>query len=95
MPPTEDSAEPTDPEIDSKKHPNAVHFTEDEEPLEIETHKLTMSEILALVGKKPDKYYLVEKVGREQHQFRNPEQEIHIEEGAEFVAVALGPAPVS
>lgn len=72
-----------------------VHLTEDEEPLEIETHELTMSEILALVGKKPDKYYLVEKVGREQRQFREPDEEIHIKEGAEFIAVALGPAPVS
>ena len=53
--------------------PHPVHFTEDGEPLEIETNQLTMSEILALVGKKPDEWYLVEKHGREKIEFHDPE----------------------
>ena len=35
-------------------HGHPIRFTENGEPLEIETDSLTMSEILALVGKKPD-----------------------------------------
>jgi hypothetical protein len=76
-------------------HGHPVRFTEDGEPLEIETDSLTMSEILALVGKKPDEWYLVEKVGREQKTFRDPDQQITITEGAQFVSVFTGPTPVS
>ncbi len=78
-----------------KHHPHAVHFTEDGEPLEIETDSLTMSEILALVGKQPDQWYLVEKEGREQKVFRDPEEQIAIREGAKFITVFTGPTPVS
>jgi hypothetical protein len=78
--------EGTEPETDSKKHPNAVHFTVDGEPLEIETNSLKMSEILALVGKKPDQWYLVEKVGEEQRHFRDPDEDITVSDHAKFVA---------
>lgn len=86
---TPQAAEPVRPAA----HP--VRFTVDGEPLEIETDKLTMREILALVGKKPDEWYLVEKVGREQRVFRDPDQEIPIAEGAKFISVFIGPTPVS
>lgn len=76
-------------------HGHPVRFTEDGEPLEIETDSLTMSEILALVGKKPDEWYLVEKVGREQKTFRDPDQQITITEKAKFISVFTGPTPVS
>jgi hypothetical protein len=76
-------------------HPNAVHFKVDGEPVEIETNSLTMREILALVGKTPDQWYLVEKVGREQRQFRDPEESITITHGAKFVTVFIGPNPIS
>jgi hypothetical protein len=76
-------------------HSHSVHFTEDGEPLEIETDSLTMSEILALVGKKPDEWYLVEKIGREQKTFRDPDQQITITEKAKFISVFTGPTPVS
>jgi hypothetical protein len=75
--------------------PHPVRFTEDAEPLEIETDALTMSEILSLVGKTPDEWYLVEKRGRDQVPFRDPAQVISIHEGAKFVAVFTGPTPVS
>ena len=71
---------------EQKSHPNAVHFTVDGEPLEIETNSLTMSEILALVGKKPDQWYLVEKVGDEQRDFRDPDEDIMVSDHAKFVA---------
>ena len=80
---------------EQKKHPNAVHFTIDGEPVEIETDSLTMSQVLALVGKKPDEWYLVEKVGREQKKFEDPAQEVPISHGAKFVTVFTGPNPVS
>ncbi len=54
-----------------------------------------MSEILALVGKKPDEWYSVEKVGREQKTFRDPDQQITITEKAKFISVFTGPTPVS
>ena len=73
----------------------AVQFTEDGEPLEIETGSLTMLEILALVGKAPDHWYLVEKQGRERIEFRDPSSVIEIREGAKFVTVFTGPTPVS
>lgn len=78
-------------------HPDhhAVRFTEDGEPLEIETGSLTMAEILALVGKKPDEWYLVEKQGRERLEFRDPSAVVEIREGAKFVTVFTGPTPVS
>jgi hypothetical protein len=76
-------------------HGHPVHFTEDGEPLEIETDSLTMSEVLALVGKSPVEWYLVEKVGREQKTFRDPDQRIAITERAKFVSVFTGPTPVS
>jgi hypothetical protein len=80
---------------EQNKHPNAVHFTIDGEPVEIETDSLTMSEILALVGKKPDQWYLVEKVGREQRQFRDPEEQVPVSHGAKFITVFTGPNPIS
>jgi len=71
---------------EQKSHPDAVHFTVDGEPLEIETNRLTMSEILALVGKKPDQWYLVEEIGGEQREFRDPDEEITITDHAVFLA---------
>jgi hypothetical protein len=79
---------PDDPETeqDKKPHPNAVHFTVDGEPLEIETNSLTMSEILALVGKKADQWYLVEEAGGEQREFRHPDEEVTVSDHSDFVA---------
>ena len=76
-------------------HQHPVHFTEDGEPLEIETNSLTMSEILALIGKAPDNWYLVEKKGRERIDFRDPSTVVEIHEGAKFITVFTGPTPVS
>jgi hypothetical protein len=76
-----------------RHHP--VHFTEDGEPLEIETGSLTMSEILALIGKRPDEWYLVEKQGRQRQDFRDPSEVVEIHEGARFITVFTGPTPVS
>ncbi len=70
---------------EQKSHPNAVHFTVDGEPLEIETDTLTMSEILALVGKKPDQWYLVEEIGGEQREFRDPDEEIAVSDHSAFL----------
>jgi len=78
---------------DDKHHP--VHFTEDGLPLEIETDALAMNEILALIGKSSDEWYLVEKRGRDRQEFRDPSQIVQIHEGAKFVAVFIGPTPVS
>jgi hypothetical protein len=75
--------------------PRPVHFTEDGLPLEIETDALPMSEVLALIGKSSDEWYLVEKRGREREDFRDPAQIVEIREGAKFVAVFTGPTPVS
>lgn len=84
---------PDDPETeqDKKPHSNAVHFTVDGEPLEIETSSLTMSQILALVGKKPDEWYLVEEIGDEKRQFHDPDEEITIGDHAKFVAEPIKP----
>lgn len=71
---------------EQKSHPHAVRFTVDGEPLEIETNSLTASEILALVGKKPDQWYLVEEIGGEQREFRDPDEEITINDQSAFLA---------
>ena len=86
---------PADPETEQTKHPNAVHFTVDGEPLEIETNSLTMSEILALVGKKPDQWYLLKEIGGEQREFRDPDEEITIGDHSTFMAEEQREHPVT
>jgi hypothetical protein len=63
--------------------------------LEIETNSLTMSEILALVGRKSDEWFLVEEVGDEQREFRDPDEKITIADHSTFMTEEQREHPVT
>lgn len=55
---------------------------------------MSVAELLALVGKTPAEWYIVEKRGRQQIEHRHP-AEVDIKAGAKFLAVFTGATPVS
>jgi hypothetical protein len=78
------------------KPPHTIEFFVDGEKFETPTHELTARQILELAGVDPGTHYLVLIQGRHQIPYKNdPDAEIRLHEGIEFISVSTGPTPVS
>jgi hypothetical protein len=66
----------------------------DGEKYEATSDSMSVEELLALVGKTPAEWYIVEKHGREQTEYHDP-AEVPIKSGAKFLTVYTGATPVS
>jgi hypothetical protein len=81
---------------ETKPKPKKIEITIDEQPYIVEEKEMTVREILALVGKDTDSYYLVEVKGKkERDKYENPDELIRLHKGSTFVAVFRGETPVS
>ena len=76
--------------------PHAIDVYVDGEKLETRQHELTARQILELAGLDPDTHYLVKIQGRHQIPYKeDPNAEIRLHDGIEFISVSTGPTPVS
>jgi hypothetical protein len=76
--------------------PHAIHYTVADEPQTTTERTLTPRQIMSNAGINPDENYLVEILGRERKSYQDkPNDPIHMHEGQKFVAVFIGPVPVS
>lgn len=66
----------------------------DGEKYEATSDRMSVEGLLELVGKGPEEWYIVEKHGREQTEYRHP-AEVQIKSGAKFLTVFTGATPVS
>jgi len=86
---------PSSEEPDAKSHkPHETPFFVDGEQYRTSEDELAVAAVLALAGKQADEWYLVEKHGRDQTEYRAG-QSIAIKSGAKFLTVFTGPTPVS
>lgn len=76
-------------------HSHNIPFFVDSEKETTTVEILTVRAILALVGEDPDNYYVVERHGNEQTEYRGADTEVPVKPGAKFVTVFTGPTPVS
>jgi hypothetical protein len=74
--------------------PREIPFFIDGERYTTAEEQLTVEALLALVGKSADGWYLVERHGRNQTEYRAGEV-VTITPGAKFLTVSTGPTPVS
>lgn len=85
------------PEVAGEAKPPKSHqipFFINGEKFETRDDTLTVAEILAFVGKSPAEWYVVEKHGREQIEYRDGET-VKIKSGVHLLTVSTGPTPVS
>jgi hypothetical protein len=74
----------------------SFEVTVDGETVTTDRHELTAGDVLALAGKDPAGYYLVELKGpRERKEYKDPAESVHLHPGSTFVTVSTGPTPVS
>lgn len=86
---------PPKQEPDAKPHkPHETPFFVDGEQYRTSEDNLSVAAVLALAGKQADEWYLVEKHGRDQTEYRDG-QSIAIKPGAKFLTVFTGPTTVS
>ena len=80
----------------TKTRPKLIEITIDEQPFEVEEKEMTVRELLALVNKNADSYYLVEIKGKkERKKYTDPDEPVKLHKGSKFVAVFRGETPVS
>jgi hypothetical protein len=78
------------------KPPHQIELVVDGENFETAAHELTARQILELAGIDPATHYLVRIQGRHQIPYKDdPDTEIRLHEGIEFISVSTGPTPVS
>jgi hypothetical protein len=78
-------------------HPHVIHYTVDTEAEETTKRKLTAVEIMSLAGVDTKTHYLIllkPGSGEESYQ-QNPQAEIRMHDGMEFLTASLCPATVS
>lgn len=79
-----------------RKPPHVVEILVDGEKIDTREHELTARQVLELAGIDPETHYLVKIQGRHQIPYKeDPNAEIHLHEGIEFISVSTGPTPVS
>jgi hypothetical protein len=77
-------------------HPKTIEILIDGEPHKVRERELTVGEILALAGKDPASFYLVEIKGpREREPHKDPAERIKLHKHSKFVTVSCGETPVS
>lgn len=88
---------PQEPHCDcagGKHHHPRVEFKVDGETLVVHTDHLKVSEILDLVGENPEDHYLVQFKPKDAT-YRDPNENVPLENGAEFCSVYTKETPVS
>ena len=76
-------------------HPHELPFFVNGEKETTSSESLTVRAILALVDEDPAEYYVVERHGNEQTEYRGADTEVPVKPGAKFVTVFTGATPVS
>jgi hypothetical protein len=76
--------------------PKTIEILIDGEPYEIDERELTVGELLALAGRDPASFYLVEIKGqREREPHKDADERIRVHPNSKFVTVSCGETPVS
>ena len=78
------------------QQPKTIEILIDGDPYEVAERELTVGGILALAGKDPASFYLVEiKGAREREPHKDPAEQIKLHPHSKFVTVSCGETPVS
>lgn len=82
---------------DSKKPPKTFEITIDGKPFPVIEKESTAAQILALAGKTPAEYYLVEIRGKKERiSYKGkPNELVKLHAGSKFITVSTGETPVS
>jgi hypothetical protein len=76
-------------------HPRPVVIHIDKQKFELDTHELTVAQLLKLAGDDPSQTTLVLKHGNKTEEFKDPNQVVHLHDGERFVVYHNKPTPVS
>jgi hypothetical protein len=80
-----------------RSHDHEVDITIDGSPYTVDEREMTVRELLALAGKDPVTFYLVQIVGKKERvSYKDkPDEEIKLHEKSKFITVSTGETPVS